>query len=102
MILTIEGQPRRQFHRPRQTTLIDYTVAHHALLRSVSLLRDDSAGEVAHLTVELDNTGLACSAMFSTPPAAASAALTAAGDVFAGIVQAITITPDGCSLEIGA
>lgn len=101
ILLRIAGDPARNFVRNREArSLAEPKEAAHELLVGVSPIR--SGDENANLSITLQNAAGQCSALFAMRPSTGAAAVLYddAGERFAGIVTAITLSADSCTLEV--
>lgn len=103
--LVIEGSPARQYYAPAASPPpLDPQTARHEILRGVSPLRSDAEGEDANLTAVLDNrSGEASALLARRPPLGARARLmTAAGQVFTGVVTEIRLDSTSAQITVQA
>lgn len=96
----LNGRPVRQFYSDaRAAELLSSTHARHQLLRSVSPLRDDTEGETANLSIELDNRGGTLTTLFARPPLGVEVTVyDGSAAVFEGVVIGLSLSGDSATL----
>ncbi len=102
--LRIDGRPPRQYYQDdRALPHLVAGMARHQLLRGVSPLQSNLAGELPNMSVTLDNRSDQCTELLRSPPLGAAATV-GRGDVveFAGTVQSVTLAGGECRLELEA
>jgi hypothetical protein len=104
IVLRIDGAPPRNFvSAPAALAHVPPTESRHQLLASIGPLRS-GGGENANVSCTLDNrAGEASALLVSRPPIGVAATITAGGiEQFAGVVQRITLSAAGATLEVEA
>jgi hypothetical protein len=104
VILTVYSEPTRHLYQDaRDLANIPGKQARHAVLDSVSPLRSEVDGEVAHFTAELRPTAAAAELM-AIPPLGCAADLVDADGVtiLSGVVARVSGGGDGYAIEVQA
>lgn len=104
----VESEPARQFHDARARPYVDPTERADEILVGVGSRRSDVNGEVPNAAINLANRDFEASrALAADPPLAVRAAIIArAGEAnveqYAGVVESISLSSAGATIEVRA